>query len=41
MQRVYSYYQTWRESELCKVVIGTGEGRAFCAGGDVARELLN
>ncbi|KAK4683792.1 hypothetical protein P7C73_g6434, partial [Tremellales sp. Uapishka_1] len=27
--------KTWRESELCKVIIGTGEGVAFCAGGDV------
>jgi 3-hydroxyisobutyryl-CoA hydrolase len=25
----------WNKSELCKLVIGTGNGRAFCAGGDV------
>lgn len=28
-------HQTWRESELCKLVIGRGDERAFCAGGDV------
>lgn len=30
--------QTWRESEKCQVIIGRGDERAFCAGGDVKRE---
>ncbi|KAJ3876567.1 3-hydroxyisobutyryl-coenzyme A hydrolase [Lentinula edodes] len=25
----------WKNSELCSVIWGSGEGRAFCAGGDV------
>ncbi|THV07797.1 3-hydroxyisobutyryl-coenzyme A hydrolase isoform 1 [Dendrothele bispora CBS 962.96] len=28
--------EEWRDSSLCGVVWGSGEGRAFCAGGDVA-----
>ncbi|BEJ00377.1 hypothetical protein CcaverHIS631_0502340 [Cutaneotrichosporon cavernicola] len=27
--------EVWRQSELCKLVIGRGDERAFCAGGDV------
>lgn len=30
--------KAWRESDLCKVVVGMGNERGFCAGGDVARE---
>ncbi|KAJ3968368.1 3-hydroxyisobutyryl-coenzyme A hydrolase [Lentinula raphanica] len=30
-----SKIEFWRNSELCSVIWGTGEGRAFCAGGDV------
>ncbi len=29
--------QTWRESDLCKLIIGLGNERSFCAGGDVAQ----
>lgn len=29
--------QAWRESELCKLIIGTGSEKAFCSGGDVKR----
>jgi 3-hydroxyisobutyryl-CoA hydrolase len=29
---------TWRTSELCKLIIGRGDERAFCAGGDVKSE---
>jgi len=25
----------WNEASLCQIVVGKGEGRAFCAGGDV------
>lgn len=25
----------WKESDLCQVIIGVGDSRAFCAGGDV------
>jgi hypothetical protein len=28
--------QHWEEAELASVVVGSGSGRAFCAGGDVA-----
>ncbi|KZT02305.1 3-hydroxyisobutyryl-coenzyme A hydrolase [Laetiporus sulphureus 93-53] len=28
--------EEWSKSDLAKVVVGTGVGRAFCAGGDVA-----
>ncbi|WVN88360.1 uncharacterized protein L203_103566 [Cryptococcus depauperatus CBS 7841] len=31
----------WREEDLCKVVIGTGDHRAFCAGGDVKQLVLD
>ncbi|BEJ15622.1 hypothetical protein CspHIS471_0502270 [Cutaneotrichosporon sp. HIS471] len=27
--------EVWRQSDLCKLVIGRGDERAFCAGGDV------
>ncbi|KAJ3997285.1 3-hydroxyisobutyryl-coenzyme A hydrolase [Lentinula boryana] len=39
-----SKIEFWRNSELCSVIWGTGEGRAFCAGGDVqivARDASN
>jgi hypothetical protein len=29
-------FQQWSNSELCGVIVGTGAGKAFCAGGDVA-----
>ena len=28
--------QQWNSAELCGVIVGTGAGKAFCAGGDVA-----
>ncbi|KAF9246349.1 3-hydroxyisobutyryl-coenzyme A hydrolase [Melanogaster broomeanus] len=31
--------ELWSKSDLCRVIIGTGLGRAFCAGGDVATVL--
>ncbi|OAX40266.1 ClpP/crotonase [Rhizopogon vinicolor AM-OR11-026] len=31
--------EKWSKSDLCKIIIGTGVGRAFCAGGDVATVL--
>ncbi|KAG2041902.1 ClpP/crotonase-like domain-containing protein [Suillus americanus] len=31
--------EQWSKSDLCKIIIGTGIGRAFCAGGDVATVL--
>lgn len=31
--------QTWRESDKCQVIIGRGDERAFCAGGDVKRKV--
>ncbi|EGO21178.1 hypothetical protein SERLADRAFT_398624 [Serpula lacrymans var. lacrymans S7.9] len=31
--------EEWTKSDLCKVIVGTGLGRAFCAGGDVANVL--
>ncbi|KAL7421630.1 3-hydroxyisobutyryl-CoA hydrolase [Cryptotrichosporon argae] len=30
----------WRESELCQLVVGMGDERAFCAGGDVKGLVL-
>ncbi|KAG6334736.1 hypothetical protein ID866_4354 [Astraeus odoratus] len=33
--------QLWSKSDLCRLIIGTGSGRAFCAGGDVATVLRN
>ncbi|KDQ61105.1 hypothetical protein JAAARDRAFT_32107 [Jaapia argillacea MUCL 33604] len=33
--------EEWDKSDLCKVIIGRGEGRAFCAGGDVANVVEN
>ncbi|KAI6150600.1 ClpP/crotonase-like domain-containing protein [Pisolithus tinctorius] len=29
----------WSKSDLCQIIIGTGSGRAFCAGGDVTSVL--
>ncbi|KAF8447772.1 3-hydroxyisobutyryl-coenzyme A hydrolase [Boletus edulis BED1] len=34
-----SQLHVWSKSDLCHMVIGTGLGRAFCAGGDVATVL--
>ncbi|KAG1891439.1 3-hydroxyisobutyryl-coenzyme A hydrolase [Suillus subluteus] len=31
--------EQWSRSDLCKIIVGTGIGRAFCAGGDVATVL--
>ncbi|KAG1756342.1 3-hydroxyisobutyryl-coenzyme A hydrolase [Suillus paluster] len=31
--------EQWSKSDLCKIIVGTGVGRAFCAGGDVATVL--
>ncbi|KAF9227718.1 3-hydroxyisobutyryl-coenzyme A hydrolase [Gyrodon lividus] len=31
--------ELWSKSDLCRMIIGTGLGRAFCAGGDVATVL--
>ncbi|KAJ6490643.1 3-hydroxyisobutyryl-CoA hydrolase [Mycena vitilis] len=28
--------EEWNNAELCNVIVGSGAGRAFCAGGDVA-----
>ncbi|KAL5490032.1 EHD3 [Sanghuangporus weigelae] len=33
--------QEWDESELCKIVVGTGKGKSFCAGGDVVAVIKN
>jgi hypothetical protein len=33
---VVIFFQGWNESELCGVIVGTGAGKAFSAGGDVA-----
>ncbi|KAF8515829.1 3-hydroxyisobutyryl-coenzyme A hydrolase [Hysterangium stoloniferum] len=32
---VKSKVETWDAASLCQVIIGTGRGRAFCAGGDI------
>lgn len=31
--------ELWSKSDLCRMIIGTGSGRAFCAGGDVTSVL--
>ncbi|EAU88738.2 3-hydroxyisobutyryl-Coenzyme A hydrolase isoform 1 [Coprinopsis cinerea okayama7 len=31
----------WNSSDLCGAIVGTGAGRAFCAGGDVATVVEN
>ncbi|WVQ99430.1 hypothetical protein IAU59_006565 [Kwoniella sp. CBS 9459] len=36
-----SKIKNWRELESCKVIIGTGDSRAFCAGGDVKQLVLD
>jgi len=33
--------EQWSQSELCEIIVGTGKGRAFCAGGDVADVVKN
>ncbi|RSH87299.1 hypothetical protein EHS25_003208 [Saitozyma podzolica] len=33
--------KAWRESELCKLIIGTGSEKAFCSGGDVKQLVLD
>ncbi|KAL0946804.1 hypothetical protein HGRIS_012975 [Hohenbuehelia grisea] len=33
--------EEWNNSDLCGVIVGTGAGRAFCAGGDVAGVVSN
>lgn len=32
-------FEQWDSSELCGVIVGTGIGKAFSAGGDVAGSL--
>jgi 3-hydroxyisobutyryl-CoA hydrolase len=34
-----SFLQQWDKAELCGVIVGTGVGKAFCAGGDIACSL--
>ncbi|KAG9057282.1 hypothetical protein FS842_007820 [Serendipita sp. 407] len=36
VQLLHKQIRAWDDSELCKVIIGTGKGQ-FCAGGDVAQ----
>jgi len=36
-----SKIEEWNRSDQCKIVVGTGEGRAFCAGGDVKGVVKN
>ncbi|KAG8757135.1 hypothetical protein FRC12_010383 [Ceratobasidium sp. 428] len=33
--------KAWDENKLCKLIIGRGTGRAFCAGGDVKDIVVN
>ncbi|TFK76353.1 3-hydroxyisobutyryl-CoA hydrolase [Pluteus cervinus] len=33
--------EEWSSSDLCGTILGTGVGRAFCAGGDIANVVLN
>lgn len=33
--------EEWNSSDLCGTIVGTGSGRAFCAGGDVATIVQN
>ncbi|KAH6918437.1 3-hydroxyisobutyryl-coenzyme A hydrolase isoform 1 [Coprinopsis sp. MPI-PUGE-AT-0042] len=33
--------EEWASSDLCGTIVGTGEGRAYCAGGDVATVVKN
>ncbi|KAF9469221.1 3-hydroxyisobutyryl-coenzyme A hydrolase [Collybia nuda] len=33
--------EEWSSSDLCGTIVGTGVGRAFCAGGDVASVISN
>lgn len=40
MEEELTRVQTWRTSELCQLIIGRGDERAFCAGGDVKSELV-
>ena len=30
----------WNNSDLCRTIVGTGIGKAFCVGGDVASECV-
>ncbi|KAH7911408.1 ClpP/crotonase-like domain-containing protein [Hygrophoropsis aurantiaca] len=39
LQLIRPQVEEWSKSDLCKVIVGTGVGRAFCAGGDVATVL--
>jgi enoyl-CoA hydratase/carnithine racemase len=36
LEQTLHSFQQWNTSELCGVIVGTGAGKAFCAGGDVA-----
>ncbi|KAG8937312.1 hypothetical protein FRC02_000082 [Tulasnella sp. 418] len=38
---IKSKIEDWEKSSLCHVIIGTGNGRAFCAGGDVKGIVTN
>ncbi|THH06710.1 hypothetical protein EW145_g3897 [Phellinidium pouzarii] len=33
--------QEWGASELCKIIVGDGKGKAFCAGGDVRAVIMD
>ncbi|KAI0811011.1 3-hydroxyisobutyryl-coenzyme A hydrolase [Irpex lacteus] len=35
------YVEEWSQSKISKILVGTGVGRAFCAGGDVACTSTN
>lgn len=34
----HGVHQEWSTSDLCGAIIGTGVGKAFCSGGDVASQ---
>jgi len=36
-----SRIEQWDKAELCGVIVGTGVGKAFCAGGDIACVIEN
>ncbi|KAJ1309156.1 hypothetical protein OPQ81_004827 [Rhizoctonia solani] len=36
-----SQIKAWNENKLCKLIIGRGDNKAFCAGGDVKDVVMN